>query len=541
MIAHALHTLECVDDCYGRVAEWVGAADAASDGADVDAPDEWVLDPGALFARPALAAIDKWPPAPPEDEATFVRLVLALQVLDRWHRPLVEVGSPQPFRKLAEHEAARDRLRTRSYFGRYRGGRLIPAAARARRRAELKEAHLVAFDIAHARAPMRVAEDRPIARPLLLAGFMAYTAYLPATVEAQNQKKEVRASRRVFLSYKQWRPEDRPPDREPGTAYVVGIAPMIESGEDISFTPSADERSYSVHLNYPAERIDAIVALAIADGVEILLMPECTIAEANLQRLQDQILKASRAHFKAHRELPALRYVFAGIAALPLKPGGPHRNFIILLNHLGIEIMRQQKLFPWDLYPRQVKWLGVGDMFNGPPCAPDAPQILEHIALAAKVVLVDLEDMGRVLTMICADMDYNLPGDWLMQHLQIDWLHSPILDKFVANIEPAEGEFQNTWICSRAHRAAFGGHSLVMVTNSMALTHWLRKSCQEGAIDWRWDDPCGIGLLIDATLQDPIYCHVAVPLDSDSPILATREWGVNWKRLSLEKTRMGIP
>ncbi len=535
MVARALHALECREDSLGAVAAWVAAAQRGFDEEEVDAPQEWTLEPPALFESPTLKAVGQWPPTTPTTEEEFIALVRALQVLDRWHRPLMEVGAPQPFQKLEAHEEARDRLRARSFFGRYRGGRIIPAAARAKRVSELIEAHLTAFDIAHARSPWRAADDRAVVRPMLLAGFMAYTAFLPATVEAQNQGKEIGAGRRVFLSYRQWRPDDRPADRPAGIPYVVGIAPMIESGDDIRFQPSEDGSSYCVELTYPAERIDKIVARAINEDVEILLLPECTVAEANLGRLREQLLLASRAFYREHRALPKLRYVFAGVAAPPRHPGGRHRNFVVLLDQYGTEIMRQRKLFPWDLYPIQVKWLGVDEIFGGPHCAADEPQVLEDIALATKVVLVDLEDMGRVLTMICADMDYNLPGDWLMQHLQIDWLHSPILDKFVAQIEPTTGEFNGTWICRRAHRAALGGHSLVMVTNSMGLTHWLKKSREDGKTDWTVDDPCGIGLLIDGTLQDPIFCHVSVPLDSPSPVLATKVWGKDWRLLREEE------
>src|ERR1700723_679897 len=74
---------------------------------DLTPPEEWLLDGLALCAEIATA-LGTWPPHPPTTPQEFARCAVALQRLDRWHRPLLPSEVTLPRR--AEHEILLDRM-----------------------------------------------------------------------------------------------------------------------------------------------------------------------------------------------------------------------------------------------------------------------------------------------------------------------------------------------------------------------------------------------------------------------------------------------
>lgn len=254
------------------------------------------------------------------------------------------------------------------------------------------------------------------------------------------------------------------------------------------------------------------------------MLPELSIDASQLAHLKETVRSQAKQYVLRTREPPCLRYVFCGVGESPNDAAGAHDNFVVLLDVTGREIMRQRKIFRWDLSPEQVARYGL-DHELGTDCRRG---LKENIKAADEIVILDLPDIGRVLNLICADMDFNLPGDWLLDHFRIDWLYAPIMDKTISDLSRSNGRLE-TWICERAHRAALGGQSHVIVTNSMALTHKLNAANAKSTSGFPQFSQCGIALLIDATGERLKYARVDVPLSSASPVLEFRDWGKGFK------------
>src|SRR5690606_34474624 len=103
----------------------------------------------------------------------------------------------------------------------------------------------------------------------------------------------------------------------------------------------------------------------------------------------------------------------------------------LVLDGVGEEVMRQHKLFRWDLRADQIDRMGLyGELgFAAPPKHPF--QLLENIEPATELMLLDLWDIGRVLNLICADIAFDLPQDWFLQQANLDWIYSPIMDQYI--------------------------------------------------------------------------------------------------------------
>lgn len=527
MIAGAIHRLECAEDPTGTVGGWLEQALDELDSTPPEDPPAWTIEPLALFGTPVLAAIKNWPPGVPTDGKDFLNLAAALQLLDRWHRPLVPDADGRVFDYLEGHHDAEDMLEEYCRFGGDRSGIIIPARAWALHRDRPRSA---SFERWH--GSLRTTKERPQPRPLLLARLMFHTIYLPNEIEAQDASIDGNLkSRRVKLRYV------RPPmnsNSSPMTNLpIVAVAPMAETESDVRFILTGGAIRYAVTPIYPRNRIELVIEGAIHKNADVLFFPETSVAESDLEYLRSTILKSSRTYARQRGAPPALRYVFAGISGPPDISSQPaHRNFVVMLDSKGLEVMRQDKMFPWDMTAAQVDKFGLLKALN--IAALPGGLLFEDIKPADQVDLADLWDFGRVLTLICADMNYNLPGDWFLDHCKLDWLHAPIMDQHIKDLIVSPKAVSASWIGLRAHRASYGGNERVVVTNSMALTCMLNlanKAKVERGEKVEGDvpiDPCGIALLVDASSEDPTYDLVMVPIHSSSPVIEIRRWGKGW-------------
>jgi hypothetical protein len=199
-------------------------------------------------------------------------------------------------------------------------------------------------------------------------------------------------------------------------------------------------------------------------------------------------------------------------------PHGAGGNSIVVLDILGREILEQDKLCRWNLSAGYQHAYGVR-----PACASNTPDLKEDIPGGKTVYVADLESFGRFLTMICADMDSDKPGDWLIRNVAIEWLHAPIMDRSIAWSIGADGNFR-PWIVDRAHRATTVGVPKVIVTNSMFLT--LRSNITYSLPGVRYGPVanCAISFMLDKQETQLTFRQISLDLPCPTVRVPAFRW-----------------
>lgn len=515
-LASAVHRLERSGE-RKAVEKWLKSA--LSGEAAIGEEREWSLSPEELFAGPAFAGL-AWPVSTPASESEFVRVARAVFALDRWHRPLVPSLSG-PYPKLRAHEEAIDRLQFFDLFGECDDGIILPGRAWAHEHLKFDREYASDLRAALKNNPLGGAVNQE-APTTVLPLLMFDTTYLPKVLQAQDQDG-VAGSRLVTVRYKRVL-------GGAGAAFtakglIVAVAPLMEAKNDAEVCRVG--RCYGVMPQYPVTRLQEVLNAAVAANVDILLLPETSVAADALPSLSAAIKEACRRHFEATSAPANLRYVFAGVSGPAAAAGGRAQNFVVILDSEGRELARQAKLFRWDLNGDQINRLGLFVDFKMRRRARPSTKMEENIAPADEVVLLDFDDLGRLLNFICADMFSNLPNDWFYQQCRLDWVHAPIFDQHIPPLPTWN------WINDRAYRAAMAGRARVMVSNSISLTCRLNEQNASAPKERSYPtlSECGVGLFIDGGLPAPKYGRLTATVAAPSPKVLMSIWNHKWSAL----------
>lgn len=434
----------------------------------------------------ALAAAEG---APEITYPLFRQVLAALQRLDAWHAPL-RVASRYGAKLTDAHSEALRLLQVES--GAYNPpgiwGSIIPPA------------------------PSHTWEPDP-EKTSVITRVLHETSYLPpGTAAGDPDDSRAFSDRMVSLRYVACalRMED---GREPiEDCPTIAIAPVLQdiSDADLEFRPDPDR--YGVRIQYDPVRLYQIVLEAMKAGGQLLFLPETTVDADRVRDLASAIRRAARDHRRATGDDPELRFVMAGLAH------GGGGNSIVVLNLEGAIVLEQDKLCRWNLSPAYQDAYQVG-----PPCKAGGPTLREDIPGGKTVYVVDLEHFGRFLTMICADMDYDKPGDWLVRNVAIEWLHAPIMDRSIAWSVGADGKFR-PWIVERAHRATETGVSKVIITNSLLLTLRSNETYKLPGSKYAPVTECAISFMLDKKDAKLTYRQISIQLPSARLEVPTFEW-----------------
>jgi hypothetical protein len=422
----------------------------------------------------------------------FLEVLIALQRLDSWHAPLrladrvgVELGE--------EHEDALWRLRVEG--GAYNPpgpfGSIIPPAPTCR-------------------------WDPSPDRTSVIARVLHDTAYLPPATQAGNpdnpDNPDVVSDRVVELLYVACSPRMSDGRGPIDDTTIVAIAPVLQQIDDADLELRSDPDRYGVLILYDPARLYDIVAAAMAAGAHLLFLPEMSVDADQVSALASAIRRAAHAHRTTVGDNPDLRFVMAGVTH---KAGG---NSIVVLNVEGARILEQDKLCRWNLSANYQYAYGVR-----PTCHPGLADLKEDIPGGKTVYITDLEHFGRFLTMICADMDHDKPGDWLIRNVAVEWLHAPIMDRSIAWSIDKDGNFR-PWIVARAHRATTVGVPKVIVTNSMLLT--LRSNLTYSAPGSRYIPvtKCAVSFMLDKTDSKLTFRQITVDIPCPIPEVSSFRW-----------------
>ena len=244
---------------------------------------------------------------------------------------------------------------------------------------------------------------------------------------------------------------------------IIGVAPLLVDKGSATLVPCSHgtNRCYAVQHHYPPETVNDILRQASEQQVDMLLFPEMALNETSLKCVRAW-LRRNPGH--------GMKLVSAGVLRPSDIPGekGVDRNEVVHLDTGGEEILVQHKLSPWDINREQAMKLGVAEELG----IGEKDLALENIRFGGEIHLVDVPALGRLMALICADIDDDEPMDRLIGAARVDWLHAPIMDHSTCwQIEEKTpgADLARRWSIHRARRAASAGCRFI-VTNSAVLT-----------------------------------------------------------------------
>lgn len=428
----------------------------------------------------------------------FVEAASLLQRLDEWHAPLLDAlrapGSP------LDHDREMALKRLTSGGGAFNiangHGSIIPGSADATGRTAPADAGVV-------------------------AALLHETAFLPsATAAGDPDDSSAPSLRQVELRYIVPRRSTGDPRGPIGDRPKIAVAPVLEAADDAVVEVRTAPDRYGVKVAYDVGRLERIISKAMSDGAHLLFMPEMTVDADETPALASAIRRSAAMYERDKGVLPELRYVVAGLAHAS---GVAGNNSIVVMDVTGRSILNQEKLCRWNL-----RWYHQVNYGLRPACTPTAPDLKEDIPGGRVVWIADLEHLGRFLTLICADMDYDKPGDWLIRNVAVDWLHAPIMDKSIAWSRDSVGDLQ-PWIVNRANRAVSKGVGRVVVTNSVFLTMKLNEYNAANPGSYPVLNRCSIAFMLDASLGDKAFKQIEVDLPCPPLTVETTRWRDGFK------------
>jgi len=240
-----------------------------------------------------------------------------------------------------------------------------------------------------------------------------------------------------------------PPDR----AECVGLAPIAEDKDDLRFEPSKrGKRAYLDTLPGAVDlpdRMGVAVTSLLDDGAGIIVLPELVTGPG----VADTLSGTLRA--RGSTGTPAL--VLAGTGATVAVHPGSNRpyNEAVLMSAGGRILARQRKLHVFNMDKGRMKACGIAP---APGC--ETRNHLEDAAPGGELLVCDLHGLGRVMVLICEDLQQQTPGGDVALVVRPDWILTPVLD-----ISQTEGR----WTHARAIEIGRKTQSRVIVSCSATL------------------------------------------------------------------------
>lgn len=209
-----------------------------------------------------------------------------------------------------------------------------------------------------------------------------------------------------------------------GRASLVGLAPIAEDRDDLTFV--ASQRGTRAYLDTEAhepdqlaQRISATVTALLDDGAGLIVLPELVATAGSVAQLQD----ALRDRLGSRSETPALILAGSGPGKDVCPDSGRPFNEVALLSADGRVLARQRKIHLFNMGADRMEQCGIA-----PAQGFEGRNHMEDAAGGAEVVICDLLGLGRVMVLICEDLEQQDPGGELAVQLRPDWIITPVLD-----------------------------------------------------------------------------------------------------------------
>ncbi len=480
------------------------------------APDEWRL-PGRELCDKIKAVMGIWPPSVPDNVGQFVRYVVALQHLDRWHRPLLPTEMRLP--RLEEHELLLDKIAIE--------GRLN----------DNPDKGIVVGRLAPGERYFRLENEgidwngKPSHYEIVLS-LLENCLFLPAKVGAGDPDDEnFTLVRQIDLTFQRILPEDYSFTRHHNELRMA-FAPVAETTDDAEIWVDGDKYSISSRVSF--ERFENIIKKSLSCNAEILLLPEMSLSYKFLEDFRGAVRSMRKIAVQSNSDaISALRLIFVGVIKEPDFFGGKHRNFVVAINGMGDVLFSQEKLSHWNLNERAMSRFGLDNIGYASP-------LYENTEPGSEIKIIEISGLGRLVTLICADMSHDMPGDWILDNIGLDWLFAPIMDGSTCWTQGAL-----PWIVKRALRATKMSGTTAVVSNSMVMTHWNNKTIAskigDSTYPYKIYDSCGIGFVSRQQDAEIVVKHVTVSLNSiTSPVLRIIEWSSTWSTCPIFNGAAGV-
>ncbi|MEJ6011178.1 hypothetical protein [Novosphingobium aquae] len=206
------------------------------------------------------------------------------------------------------------------------------------------------------------------------------------------------------------------PIERPGSERIAFV-PLAELGEDLDVR--AVEISGQKFAAYgPAACLDAknrlIAAIDAVKESELVIAPELVMSADHSD--------AVCASLRECEEAPKL--LLLGTENTHDTENGQPFNEAVIVNSVGSVIWRQRKIWPASISAEDGHVLGLCD-------AAASSRMPENNASGCALNVVDIDGFGRIIVLICQDLQLDISSDAVVQ-FQPDWVLVPILDSNLA-------------------------------------------------------------------------------------------------------------
>lgn len=203
-------------------------------------------------------------------------------------------------------------------------------------------------------------------------------------------------------------------------ASKVGLAPIAEDRDDLEF--SVSNRRHRAFLDTVSigaitdARIENEVASLLDKGAGLIVLPELVTTSDAVERLSDRLRQNARSDHSM---------VLVGTGASQEKStdiGRPFNEAVVMTSG-GDILFRQRKLNAFNMAAPRMKQCGLPTAAGH-----DDDSHMEDCATGNELIICDVLGLGRVMILICEDLEQQTPGGDLALHTCPDWILTPVLD-----------------------------------------------------------------------------------------------------------------
>ncbi len=262
-------------------------------------------------------------------------------------------------------------------------------------------------------------------------------------------------------------------------AVAVGVAPIAEDADDLVFnTVSRLERPFldtqPANPTVLSERLITAVDQLLSSGADMIVLPELVVSPDAVKNLASRL----RARGAASRD--GLIVCGSGLSQDRCAETNKPFNECTVMTTTGEIIFSQRKLHPFNMAAKRMK-----DCQINAAVGHDGKSHMEDIAAGSVLKIYDLHDIGRVIVLICEDLEQVTPCGDICIAVRPDWIFTPVLD---ISQEPGR------WTHRRAVEIARRTLSRVVVSSSACLTVRLERKSKLTELE---PAKVGISLLCD--------------------------------------------
>lgn len=272
-----------------------------------------------------------------------------------------------------------------------------------------------------------------------LAHQFSYLSFVPAPSAGQTLKPIVVPPSKLLIQARR--------------ADFIGMAPIAEDTDDLGFAvttrlshPFLDAVPLETSLS---PRICDMTEAMIDQGAGLIVLPELVTSASAVAHLLDTLRSKARTD-------GSLIVAGTGPSAISSPTNNRPYNEAVVMTASGEELYRQRKLNPFNMAADRMDQCQIARAAGF-----EDKNHLEDCAMGTELVVCDIIGLGRVVVLICEDIEQEHPGGTVCQRTFPDWIVTPILD--------VKLEF-GRWTHRRAIEIARKTLSRVVVSCSATLT-----------------------------------------------------------------------